>query len=211
MGRPPRDQPLLSLELIVETALRFLNTHGLKALSMRQLARELNVAPGSLYHWVASKDALLDIVMAHTLEQSMTLPAEASVEGDWDMIIQIGRNFRAVCKANPCLAPLLQMRVSSPRMELILRERLCVLMQRGGIPEQHILPLATSLPHLLVGYVIAEGRGEFTPGWFEKEQAVMATDPKAFPYLGGRTAPTEEVVFETTLAFFLKGIIGFVD
>ncbi|MDH5671204.1 MAG: TetR family transcriptional regulator [Myxococcales bacterium] len=45
---------------IVRAALRVMRRHGADKLSMRSLARELNVSPMALYHHVPSKSVLLD-------------------------------------------------------------------------------------------------------------------------------------------------------
>ncbi|MCX5203653.1 TetR/AcrR family transcriptional regulator C-terminal domain-containing protein [Streptomyces sp. NBC_00237] len=59
VGRPPR----LSLDAILATAGRILDTEGAGALSMRRLARELNSTPMSLYHHVQDKDDLLMLLL----------------------------------------------------------------------------------------------------------------------------------------------------
>lgn len=50
----------LSRDLILHTALKIADKHGLAALSMRNLATALNVKAMSLYKYVAHKDELLD-------------------------------------------------------------------------------------------------------------------------------------------------------
>ncbi|MFW0109433.1 TetR/AcrR family transcriptional regulator [Rothia sp. P13129] len=49
----------LSREKILDTAFSVLNQYGLADLSMRRLATELNVAPGSLYYHIRNKQELL--------------------------------------------------------------------------------------------------------------------------------------------------------
>jgi AcrR family transcriptional regulator len=67
VGRPPR----LSLDAIIATAARILQTEGLEKLSMRRLATELGSTPMALYHHVRDKDDLL----VHVLEsQARTMP-----------------------------------------------------------------------------------------------------------------------------------------
>ncbi|HZM78251.1 MAG TPA: TetR/AcrR family transcriptional regulator [Candidatus Limnocylindrales bacterium] len=52
----------LSLDVIVDTALRVLDAEGLAAVTMRRVADELNTGPASLYAYVSNKDELLDLV-----------------------------------------------------------------------------------------------------------------------------------------------------
>ncbi len=53
----------LTRERIVAVALRYIDDHGLDALSMHKLGAELGVKGMSLYNHVASKDDLLDGVV----------------------------------------------------------------------------------------------------------------------------------------------------
>jgi AcrR family transcriptional regulator len=66
-GLEPRRRRL-TRELVVRTALSHADAGGLEALSMRQLAEELEVAPMALYRHVANKgdliDAMVDVVFS---------------------------------------------------------------------------------------------------------------------------------------------------
>src|SRR5262245_57204067 len=63
---PQRERPArvpLTREAIVEAALRVVGREGAQALSMRRVAEELGTGPASLYWHVASKDALIDLII----------------------------------------------------------------------------------------------------------------------------------------------------
>mgnify|MGYP002367807463 FL=1 len=66
----------LTPQAVVTTALALADRHGLQALTMRGLARELGVEAMSLYHHFAGKDALLD-AMVDRVYAAILLP-EAS-------------------------------------------------------------------------------------------------------------------------------------
>ena len=53
----------LSRDLVVDSALRFIDLYGAQGLSMRKLAQDLGVEAMSLYHHVANKDAILDALV----------------------------------------------------------------------------------------------------------------------------------------------------
>jgi AcrR family transcriptional regulator len=55
--------PLLSRELIVETALGIIDAGGVDALSMRRLAAKLGVRSPSIYHHFAGKDEILEAIV----------------------------------------------------------------------------------------------------------------------------------------------------
>ena len=71
----------LSRERIADTALRFIDEHGLDALSMRKLGAELGVEAMSLYNHVANKDDLLRAVA--DLLYDRILEAYGAPSGDW--------------------------------------------------------------------------------------------------------------------------------
>ena len=60
MSRPPPARPALSTQRVIDAASRVADASGLAGVSMRSVGRELKVEAMSLYHHVASKDALLD-------------------------------------------------------------------------------------------------------------------------------------------------------
>lgn len=51
---------MLSLDIVLDTAIEILDTEGEGSLTLRALAARLDTGVGSLYHYVASKDELLD-------------------------------------------------------------------------------------------------------------------------------------------------------
>ena len=54
------DQPRLSRQLILDTAIGLVQREGESALSMRRIAQELDVWPMSLYRYFHDKQALLE-------------------------------------------------------------------------------------------------------------------------------------------------------
>ncbi|GAA1668555.1 TetR/AcrR family transcriptional regulator C-terminal domain-containing protein [Fodinicola feengrottensis] len=78
VGRPSRGRPpRLSRERIVAAALEF----DLESLTMRGLAERLGVTHSTLYGWVSSREELLDLISAVTVDK--TLPEGDPVDGDW--------------------------------------------------------------------------------------------------------------------------------
>ncbi|MGJ9406033.1 helix-turn-helix domain-containing protein [Nesterenkonia aurantiaca] len=67
----------LSLELITATARSLLVQYGLQDVSMRRLAKELDVGPGALYYHVASKQELLRSVAHEILSPLQHEPGDA--------------------------------------------------------------------------------------------------------------------------------------
>jgi AcrR family transcriptional regulator len=70
----------LDADAIVETALRIADEEGVDAVSMRRIASQLRVGTMSLYHHVADKDELLEL-MADAISGELLVPGE--ILGDW--------------------------------------------------------------------------------------------------------------------------------
>ena len=75
-----RRSPPLRPERILDVAIALADDAGLQALSMRRLGQALGVEAMSLYNHHASKDAILDGMVARVLAE-VELPAEG---GDWE-------------------------------------------------------------------------------------------------------------------------------
>jgi len=100
-GRPAR----LSKEQIVAAALVLADGEGLAGVSMRRLARELNVSPMAIYgYFEAKRDlvrAMLDVV-SRGLD-----PPESDDDSEWpDLLLGMGRRMRATILEHPGLAQL---------------------------------------------------------------------------------------------------------
>jgi AcrR family transcriptional regulator len=70
----------LDVETIVATALHIADEEGVDAVSMRRIATELRVGTMSLYHHVADKEELLEL-MADATSAELIVPGE--ILGDW--------------------------------------------------------------------------------------------------------------------------------
>ena len=70
-----KSRPALSRERVLEAGLTMVDRSGLAALSMRSLAAELGVEAMSLYRHVASKEALVDGMVALILDEIDVPPA----------------------------------------------------------------------------------------------------------------------------------------
>jgi AcrR family transcriptional regulator len=76
-GRPLRAESL-SEAAIVKAALRLARERGLESVRMRELARELDVAVGALYHHVPNQSAMQAAVVQHVLGG---LPTPSQIAG----------------------------------------------------------------------------------------------------------------------------------
>lgn len=84
--------------MIIDRAITLIDKEGSSALSMRRLAAGLGVSGPSLYHHFASKDEILDGIVARMMEQ-----IELSCEPpDWEGILtEHATQLRAALNAHP--------------------------------------------------------------------------------------------------------------
>lgn len=102
MARPRT--PLLSRDLIRDTALEFIDEHGLQALSMRRLAHELGVQAASLYSHYPTKDTVLDAVanlLVHNVDTG-------GFEENWrEGLLRWARSYHSALAAHPNAVPII--------------------------------------------------------------------------------------------------------
>ncbi len=72
-SRRPRAEPEAPArrEEVLETALTLVSEHGIAGASLRKLAAELGMSQPSLYHYFASKDALVTAVVEYCAEKML--------------------------------------------------------------------------------------------------------------------------------------------
>jgi AcrR family transcriptional regulator len=101
-SRTPRaDQPVLSRELIVRTAVELADAEGPEAISMRRIARQLGAGTMSPYWYVADREALLAYMLDHAMAD-LNLPESPS--GAWRADLELlAREFLAVCRRHAWL------------------------------------------------------------------------------------------------------------
>jgi AcrR family transcriptional regulator len=102
-------RPGLSRERVLQGAVAVADARGIAALTIRSLAEELNVKPMSVYHYVKSKDEILDGIVDLVFGE-IELPV---VGGDWRTEIgRRARSAREVLRRHRWAIPLLESRTS---------------------------------------------------------------------------------------------------
>jgi TetR/AcrR family transcriptional regulator, tetracycline repressor protein len=124
----------LSIQLIHETALETINRHGPEALSMRSLAKALNVDPMAIYHHIPNKAALLSGIYEGVIAE---LFDEPSLETSWqDQLKHLIRRFRSLATRSPNIFPgLIASTHTSPGMARAIDAILGILLEAGLSPK----------------------------------------------------------------------------
>ncbi|WP_030168567.1 TetR/AcrR family transcriptional regulator [Spirillospora albida] len=143
-----QNRPPLSIERIIDAALRIVDGQGLARLTMRRLGDALEVEAMAIYHHLPrGKEQLLDGLVAHVA----TAPAGPVADGAaWrDALRAWAHGYRERLMEHAGVLPLVVTRrnpVALTTTVASLRE----ILRRGGVPEA----TAAAAAHTLLGYVI---------------------------------------------------------
>ncbi|HKN20404.1 MAG TPA: TetR/AcrR family transcriptional regulator C-terminal domain-containing protein [Terracidiphilus sp.] len=96
----------LQREQIVAAALRIVDRHGLKALSMRRLGAELGVDPMAVYYHLPNKQALLDAIVEAVMS-SIDLTVDNPAKPPEERVLAAARAYRDVLLAHVNALPIL--------------------------------------------------------------------------------------------------------
>jgi len=194
----------LSRQRVVVEAIRLADREGVAGLSMRRLADAFGAGAMSLYHYVASKEELLDAMIDVVFEE-IDLPPQ---ETDWQSAMRRRSvSARQVLARHPWAIGLMESRTSPGRAHLRHREAVTACLRRAGFSVLMATHANWLLDVYVYGFALQEASLPFdTAGEF----ADMAEDvflpqlpPDEFPYLNESAAelvaagydPAEEFIF----------------
>jgi AcrR family transcriptional regulator len=154
-------RPALSTERVVDAASRVADVGGLAGVSMRSVGRELGVEAMSLYHHVASKDALLD-GLADWVFARIDTPAP----GDpWRAAMEArARSARAVLAAHPWGLGLIESRRSPGPANLRHHDAVLGCLRSAGFTVALAAHAFSVLDAYVYGFVLTEVNLPFRPG-----------------------------------------------
>jgi AcrR family transcriptional regulator len=189
---------------VVAEAIRLADREGLDGLSMRRLARVLGTGAMSLYHYVASREELLD-AMIDTVFQEIELPPEQT---DWQSAMRRRAvSARQVLASHPWAIGLMDSRTSPGPAHLRHREAFTACLRRAGFSVVMTTHANWLLDSYVYGFALQEASLPFDTA---DELTDMVEDvflpqlpPDEFPYLNESAAalaadgyvPAEEFIF----------------
>lgn len=144
---------------ILDTAMGMIAAGGLEALSMTKLAEAVDYTPGALYRYVASKDALLSMLVARSLEDLRALLGRAEgllppSAAPLSRVFALVQGYRAFARLEPYRFGLLAMTMAEPR----------VLLQEAADAEPVALVMLAALQRLADALGAASEAGQLEPG-----------------------------------------------
>jgi TetR/AcrR family tetracycline transcriptional repressor len=132
-SNPRESREQLTRERIVRTALEIVDREGLAALSMRRLGAELGVDPMAVYHYLQSKDALLDAIVEAVMSE-IDLGIDDPAAPTEERVLCAARTYRDVLFAHAGAMPILLDRSPSTPAGLRPVEALVGILRDAGLP-----------------------------------------------------------------------------
>jgi AcrR family transcriptional regulator len=151
--RTPGARAGLSREQILDTALAIVDRDGLKALTMRGLGAALGVEAMTLYHYMPTKDALIDGLIERIFT---TAAGPVDHSGDWRSRLRAyAESLRTTLLAHPGLLPMIARPAVTPAtldaVEATLR-----MLTKAGFPLARGLDTLNALTVFVIGHASAE-------------------------------------------------------
>lgn len=181
VGRPRAGAARLTRDRILRTALELVDAHGLAALNMRRLARELGVDPMSIYHHLPNKAAIVS-GLVHEVFAEMRLPEPV---GTWeDQVRAWVRAYRDLTRAHPNLVlQIVTDAAAVTEAAILISEPLYAALESAGLAPATVAHASGMLVDYVNGFALG-GSGTGTgsaPGRRQVTGKLAALDPARLP------------------------------
>ena len=185
-----QERVALDQQRIVEAAIRYIDEHGLRDLTMRRLGAYLGVEGMALYRYLPGREALLDAVVEAVVDELYADP-ELRLEAHtgWvDYLQRLAHGLRRIALAHPEVFPLVATRppaapwIRPPLRSLRSIESLLQVMTEAGFSDEDAAAVYRSFSSFLLGHLLLEvsSMGVET-GPVEEPDMSEAEDVAAYP------------------------------
>ena len=153
----------LTRELIISAAVLFVDDHGLPALTMRGLGKELSVEAMSLYRYVNGREDLLEGIVESMVSELHLNPDTMEPINGWQAYLQwLAHGVRRIAQEHPAVFPLIATRhpaapwLRPPLRSLrVVEDFLSELISRGFTDESAIAAYR-AFSSFLLGHLLLE-------------------------------------------------------
>ena len=161
---PPSAREPLSRTRVIDTALDFIDEHGLPGLTMRRLGEALGVEAMALYRYVPGRDDLLDAVVQRLTDEMQEDDdvLDTPRDGWQDFLQRLAHGVRRIALAHPKAFPLVASRpLEAPWLRPPLRsldwvEKFLVGLVDEGFPEEEAVGAYRAFTSFLLGHLLLE-------------------------------------------------------
>lgn len=207
----------LTPQTVVEGGLALAEAEGLAAVTVRRLAKDLDVTPMALYWHFRSKDELLEGMAARIFDE-VDLSVEASATWQEQLRALLG-SMVGVLRAHPSTAILLSTRTASSEGSLRATEVMLDILRRGGFSPTEATQIARHALSTVVNLISGEpgvvARGESGEVIDDRRRARLFLEvlpPERYPRLVEAATPLSEGVDpDTYFAFGLDLLLAGIE
>jgi AcrR family transcriptional regulator len=185
-----QERVALDQQRIVEAAIRYIDEHGLRDLSMRRLGAYLGVEGMALYRYLPGREALLDAVVEAVVDELYADPdLDLEAHTGWvDYLHRLAQGLRRIALTHPEVFPLVATRppaapwIRPPLRSLRSIESLLQVMTGAGFSDPDAAAVYRSFSSFLLGHLLLEvsSMGVET-GPVEEPDMSEAEDVGAYP------------------------------
>ncbi|MEJ7650233.1 MAG: TetR/AcrR family transcriptional regulator C-terminal domain-containing protein [Nakamurella sp.] len=159
----PAERTPLSRRKIVEAAVVMIDDHDLRYLTMRRLGTALGVEAMALYHWVHSREDLLDAIVELVIDDLYGDPDVHLSADQWqDYLQRLAHGVRRIALAHPQVFPLIATRppaapwVRPPLRSLRWMESFLDTMYRCRFTDASCVAAYRAFSSFLLGHLLLE-------------------------------------------------------
>ena len=177
----PEERVPLSRDRVLRGAVAVADAAGIAALTMRSLASELGVKPMSLYHYVASKDEILDGIVDLVFGE-IDLPSPG---GDWKSQLRLRAvSARRALGRHPWAIGLMESRANPGPATLRHHDATLATLRSAGFSVAMTAHAYALLDSYIYGFAIQEASLPFNPeNVTETTEAIMQHFADEYPHL----------------------------
>ncbi|WP_328448972.1 TetR/AcrR family transcriptional regulator C-terminal domain-containing protein [Streptomyces sp. NBC_00386] len=207
----PQRSPRLDKKQVVEAALRLLNETGLDGLTLRVIAKELNVQAPALYWHFKNKQELLDEMATEMYRRMVDTPGAAEGDGWRERLLAVNRGLRAALLSYRDGAKVFSGSRFTGTLHAVEMERTLTLFTRAGFTLTQAVRATSTAYVYTIGFVTEEQGvqplpGERREGYDMDERARRMADFPLSAAAGAEIFEDYERHFEEGLSLIVAGI-----
>jgi AcrR family transcriptional regulator len=160
---PASGRGTLDRQKILAAAVELIESHGLRAFTMRSLGARLGVEAMAHYRYVYGREALLDSIVEYVIDDLYGDPEVHMNAPNWqDYLVRLAHGVRRIALAHPQVFPLIATRppaapwVRPPLRSLRWMESFLSTLQRCGFDDRAAVAAYRGFSSFLLGHLLLE-------------------------------------------------------
>ena len=180
----------------IETAIEYVDQHGIDGLTMRALGEKMGVDPTAVYRHFPSKESLLDALLNQILEPIAAV--ELTSDSPRENILSVARAVRQAFRQHPNLAGVFASASGNFVNGLTLSRKMINILRAIGLDGEALVRMYQTFEGYILGASVFDTGGE-PDTWTVRQARYQYLDDPAFVAVAKKSKTVERVTDE---AFF---------